>query len=86
MGYAGERFVREAERRIITGRSRAQWGRDEKTGTAPRGVKIGKRAVAWKLSELLQWMDSREALTAENIAPAVAPEVKRGRKKARVQS
>ena len=55
-----DRIVREVERRLITGRSRVSWWRDEREGRAPRRVKIGPNAVGWRLSDLIAWVQSRE--------------------------
>lgn len=54
-----DRIVREPERRQITGRSLVSWWRDEKNGLVPKRVKIGKRSVGWKLSELMAWVAGR---------------------------
>lgn len=58
-----DRIVREKERRHITGRSPASWWRDEKTGRAPKRIKIGPNAVGWRLSELLAWIKSLDSAT-----------------------
>ena len=54
-----DRFVREPERRIITTVSRVQWWRLEKKGSAPKRYRLSENIVAWKLSELMEWMASR---------------------------
>jgi len=75
-----DRIVRPSEASIITGRSLASIWRDEKTGTFPKRIRIGENAVGYRLSSLLEWLDSRETVTAENVRP-VAPGCKtRGRK------
>lgn len=51
-----DRIVREAERRVITGRCRTGWWQDERAGRAPKKVKIGPRAVGWRLSDLQAWV------------------------------
>lgn len=53
---APDRIVREAERRAITARSRTAWWDDERAGRAPKKVKIGPRAVGWRLSDLQAWV------------------------------
>lgn len=35
-----------------------------KTGEFPRQVKIGKRRVAWRTSEIVEWIDRRPFSTA----------------------
>ena len=57
-----DRFVREPERRKITGYGSTQWRVLERKGEAPRRRQIGPRAVAWRLSELIEWVDSRPAV------------------------
>lgn len=74
-----ERIVRPAETSRMTGRSLASIWRDEKAGTFPRRIKIGANSVGYRLSELYEWMESLETVTAENVIP-VAPGSKRGRK------
>lgn len=75
-----DRFVREPERNLITQRSPAQWWRDEKEGKAPRRVRIGPNAVAWRLSELVAWCESREIASPENTKPVAPTAKRRGRK------
>jgi len=52
-----ERLVREPERKSITGVSRAHWAREELAGRAPSRIHISERIVAWKLSELVRWVE-----------------------------
>jgi prophage regulatory protein len=54
-----DRFVREAERRKITGLSRSTWWRMERLNQAPRRHRISESGVGWLLSELNAWMQSR---------------------------
>ena len=54
-----DRFVREAERREITGVSRSTWWRWETEGQVPRRRILGPNAKGWLLSELLEWQRSR---------------------------
>ena len=74
-----DRIVRPAEASTITGRSPASIWRDEKKGTFPRRLRIGSNSVGYRLSELYEWMESLETVTAGNVIP-VAPGSKRGRK------
>ena len=40
-------------------------------GTFPKPVKLGKRTVAWKKSEIDEWIDSREYSMEEKIVNKV---------------
>jgi prophage regulatory protein len=55
-----DRFVREAEREEITGLSRTTWWRMERSGNAPRRRRISANSVGWLLSELTEWIRTRE--------------------------
>ena len=57
-----DRLVREPERRKITGYGPTQWRVLERKDKAPRRRQIGPRAVAWRLSELIEWVNSRPAV------------------------
>ena len=54
-----DRLVREPERRELTGLGETQWRELERKGEAPRRRQIGPRAVGWRLSELVNWVNSR---------------------------
>lgn len=54
-----DRFVREAERRRITAISRSQAWKLEQEGRFPARIKLGRRSVVWRLSELTQWLDKQ---------------------------
>lgn len=54
-----DRFVREAECKEITGLSRTRRWELEKEGKFPVRIKLSERAVAWRLSSLMQWMEER---------------------------
>ncbi|NQY87197.1 MAG: AlpA family phage regulatory protein [Colwellia sp.] len=54
-----DRFVREAECKLITGISRTRRWELEKEGKFPKRIKLSERAVAWRLSSLMQWMEER---------------------------
>ncbi|WP_284669201.1 MULTISPECIES: helix-turn-helix transcriptional regulator [Photobacterium] len=56
------RFIREKERRSITGISRTHAWRLERQGLFPKRIKLGIRCVAWKLSELQDWIDKQTAI------------------------
>ena len=51
-----ERFVREPERIRLTGLSRSAWYKLEKEGKVPRRLRLNPRTVAWRLTELEDWM------------------------------
>ena len=53
-----ERLVREHDRRTITGVSRTQWWTMERQGLVP---KRSAHCVAWRLSDLLWWIEQRKA-------------------------
>ena len=56
-----DRFVRQRERKEITGVPNSTWYEMMEKGEAPRPVNIGPRAVAWQLSELIAWQQQRIA-------------------------
>ena len=47
-----ETFVRDSERRVITGVPTSTWYEMQESGIAPMPVKIGPRSVAWLGTEL----------------------------------
>jgi prophage regulatory protein len=53
------RFVRENECKLITGLSRTRRWELEKEGKFPKRIKLSERAVAWCLSDLMNWMEER---------------------------
>ncbi len=55
-----DRLVKEAERAVITQISRSQAWKLEKAGLFPKRVKLSARSVAWKLSDLNSWLESRK--------------------------
>ena len=56
-----ERLVREPDRRAITGVSRTQWWSLERKKIAPARLKLGCNSVAWRLSDLLAWIEQQGA-------------------------
>ncbi|PHR62692.1 MAG: hypothetical protein COA47_03010 [Robiginitomaculum sp.] len=54
-----DRFIREAECKNITGLSRSTRWRMEKTQAFPKKYKLSQGAVAYKLSEIENWMETR---------------------------
>jgi prophage regulatory protein len=55
-----DRFVREPERREITGLARSTWFELERQGRVPKRHQLSQSAVGWKLSDLLAWVESRQ--------------------------
>lgn len=54
------RFVREAECKHITGLSRTRRWELEKEGKFPKRISLtGSRSIAWRLSDLMNWMEER---------------------------
>jgi len=53
------RFVRENECKLITGLSRTRRWELERKGKFPKRIKLSERAVAWRLSDLMSWMEER---------------------------
>jgi len=54
-----DRFVREAECKLLTQLSRTRRWEKEKEGKFPKRIKLSERAVAWRLSDLMNWMEER---------------------------
>lgn len=73
-----DRIVRPAEQVLITGRCLASLWRDQRAGTYPQNVRIGRNAVGVLLSQLIAWMASR--VSVADAPRAVAHGAKRGRK------
>lgn len=60
-----DRFIRERECRAITGLSRATRWRMEREGKFPKRKQISKNGVAWLLSEVTAWMQTRMEVGTE---------------------
>jgi prophage regulatory protein len=58
MEVSEDRFIKIASVIQRTGRSRAAIYRMVADGTFPKQERIGVRAVAWRLSAVLKWMDA----------------------------
>ena len=54
-----ERFIRLDTVIMLTKLSRATLWRMEREGRFPKRVKIGLRAVAWRESDIREWLDRR---------------------------
>ena len=59
-----DRFARMKEAEKITGKSRATIYRDMEAGTFPQAVKIGQRAIGWRISDLEKWINDRVQASA----------------------
>ena len=60
-----DRFLRMGDVTKKTGRSRAAIYRMIAEGTFPPQVPIGARAVGWRLSSVLEWMESPQDYQAK---------------------
>jgi prophage regulatory protein len=56
-----EKLLRLPEVKDLTGRTTSRIYADMASGTFPKPIKIGVRAVAWRESELREWLDQRIA-------------------------
>lgn len=63
---SSERLVRAREAREITGHGRSSFWQAVADHDLPAPVRIGKRSVAWKLSELQAWVSSRPSARRED--------------------
>lgn len=75
MIVATDRFVREKEVRQLSGLSRATRWRLARRGEFPKAYRLSQNIVAWRLSEITAWMQTktspqRAAISA--TAPVVA--------------
>ncbi|GIU24058.1 hypothetical protein TUM4644_18220 [Shewanella colwelliana] len=59
-----DRMVKEKERKLITSVSRSEAFQLERKGLFPSRRKISNRSVGWLLSELLEWVSSRDAVVS----------------------
>ena len=62
-----DRFMRMPEVVRTVGRSRTSIHYDVKEGRFPKPHKIGRRAIAWKESEIKDWIASRDLCGGKNI-------------------
>ena len=67
-GVGSRRLLRLEDVQDITSLSEANIYRYMKEGTFPRPFRIGKRAVAWRESEIEEWLDQLERATIKNFA------------------
>lgn len=54
-----DRFVREAECKQISGLSRTRRWELERDGKFPKRIQLSERAIAWRLSDLMAWIEGR---------------------------
>ena len=60
-----DRLLRRQEVEKITGLSRSSIYRKIKDGDFPRPIRVGPKAVRWKLSEINAWIESRPVAHSE---------------------
>ena len=65
-----DRLLRRREVEEITALSRSTIYRMVKTGQFPQPVKIGSRAVRWRLSDINAWIDSRTSMRPQMWSPS----------------
>ena len=56
-----DKLIRRPEVQAMTGMSRAAIYQKMATGQFPRPINIGRRAVAWPLSVIDEWIEARKA-------------------------
>ena len=61
-----ERLLRVKDTAKLIGVSRSTVYRMVDDGQFPQPIRIGTRASRWRLSEVMQWMESRPVATNEN--------------------
>ena len=54
-----DRLLKRREVEEITGLSRSTIYRMVKTGQFPQPVRVGPKAVRWRLSDIIAWLESR---------------------------
>ena len=62
--------IREPELLRIVPLDRVTIWRYEQSGRFPKRIKLGGRAIGWKLADVLAWIDSCQG---RSISPDVAP-------------
>jgi predicted DNA-binding transcriptional regulator AlpA len=77
-----DRFVREPERRQITGVPTSTWYELQKGGLAPKPFPLTARSVGWSFKELAAWVEARKVKRADDwqqLGDAAARVVTRSR-------
>ena len=64
-----DRLLRLREVEEITGLSRSTIYRMLKAGQFPQSVRVGRKAVRWRLRDINSWMDSRPLMGPEMWSP-----------------
>ena len=64
-----DRLLRLREVQAITGLSRSTTYRLARAGFFPEPLKIGPRAVAWRASEIEEWLATRPRATGDRPPP-----------------
>ncbi len=59
-----DRIVREKERRLITSLSRTQACAREREGKFPARIQLSTRAIGWRWSELLGWVEQQSRVVS----------------------
>ena len=62
-----DRILRANEVVCLTGLSRTTLWRLERSGDFPTRRRLSSFAVGWVLSEVLEWLESRQAIPAKNV-------------------
>jgi prophage regulatory protein len=64
LGYHPSAFLRLPQVLALYPVSRSEWYQGMKEGRYPSGIKLGKRAVAWRCSAILQLLEERAKAAA----------------------
>jgi predicted DNA-binding transcriptional regulator AlpA len=56
-----DQIIRPRNIRTITGLSKVTVWRLEKKGEFPKRVRLSSGAVGWRMSEVMAWLESRQA-------------------------
>lgn len=67
-----DRILRLAEVKSMSGKARSSIYADIRAGTFPRQVRLGARAVGWRLSAVRQWIATRPD-TTKHVAALSQP-------------
>lgn len=62
-----DRILRSNEVVCLTGLSRTTLWRLERSGEFPTRRRLSSFAVGWVLSEVLEWLESRQAIPSKNV-------------------
>ena len=58
--YHPLKLLTEPELRAILSISRSSVHRLARAGVLPRGIRIGKRGIRWRLRDIERWLETRE--------------------------